>query len=230
VGHWLPVPLPGGDAASRDGWRAAVGYAVAAGEALPSFSDVAPAMVQQAARQAAAGVNAPQASSMGRLFDAAAALAGVRSTSRYEGHAAMELEAAAAVRWDARLETDDAGVELRDVSGAPLVVSPLPLLRERLRWGHAAPSATEAALAVHRAVVAGTVAAVQTLAARHGVTTVALGGGTWQNALLLGATYRRLSAEGFRVLTPRALPPNDGGIAYGQAVVAIARESSGNSR
>jgi hydrogenase maturation protein HypF len=229
VGHWLPMRLPGGDAASREGWRAAVGLAAALGDpALAgSIAAIEPNRIGQAERQIAAGINAPVATSMGRIFDAFAALCGGRTASQYEGQAAMELEAAATATWTMARESDATLVELGpDHADTPLVVSPAPLLRTLRRttpWA-------EAAADLHRAVVAGTVLAVQRLAARHGVRTVALGGGTWQNALLLGAVRRSLSAEGFRVLMPRALPPNDGGIAYGQAVVAIARDSSGKTR
>lgn len=228
VAHWLPIALPGGDKASREGWRAAVGYAHAMGVEA-AFDDIAPATVAQAGRQLSARVNAPLATSMGRLFDAVAALAGVRSAAAYEGQAAMELEALAerTAPW-----TGDPLWEWIESDTGPLVVSPLNLLHAVTAWRHEAPAAApgRAAGALHDMVVAATVSTAARLCGRHGVETVVLGGGTWQNALLMGRTAKRLEGAGMRVLTPRALPPNDGAIAYGQAVVAIARHSSGNPR
>lgn len=229
VGHWLPVTLPGGDRASREGWRAAVGYGMAAA-AQPfdlAFDGVEPAAVEQAMRQGAARVNAPVATSIGRLFDAVAALAGVRSASAFEGQAAMELEALAdgAAALPAGAALDRGWVTLDDPLGQPLVVSPLALLRQVAAWRTLDPSAgaVRAAAALHGAVVDGTVAAALRLTTRYGLDTVVLGGGTWQNVRLLRATAHALGAAGLRVLVPRALPPNDGGISYGQAAVAIAR-------
>lgn len=232
VGHWLPVSLPGGDRASREGWRAAIGYAHASGGALApriGFADVAPEAVAQAVRQLEARVNAPVASSMGRLFDAVAALSGTRVVSAYEGQAAMELEALAerAAPW-----TGDPLWQWIETPGAPLVVSPAPLVERAAAWRREAADAApgRAAAALHETVVAATVATAVRLCGALGLETVALGGGSWQNALLTGRVAAALAGAGLRVLTPRALPPNDGAIAYGQAVVAIARESSGNSR
>ncbi|MCU0624198.1 MAG: carbamoyltransferase HypF [Gemmatimonadaceae bacterium] len=227
VAHWLPVPLPGGDKASREGWRVAVGYAQAMGVEA-AFDDIAPATVAQARRQLAARVNAPIATSMGRLFDAVAALAGVRSAAAYEGQAAMELEALAerAAPW-----AGEPLWEWLEADAGPLVVSPLGLLHAVHDWRRQAPAAApaRAAGALHDMVVAATVSTAARLCGRHGLETVVLGGGTWQNALLMGRTAAGLRRAGMRVLTPRALPPNDGAIAYGQAVVAIARETSGNA-
>lgn len=228
VGHWLPVALPGGDRASREGWRAAVGYAATMQREV-QFDDIAPATVAQARRQLTAQVNAPIATSMGRLFDAVAALAGARSAAAYEGQAAMELEALAerGAPW-----FGDPLWEWIEGGNGPLVISPVRLLDAVMGWRavSAAVAPARAAGALHDTVVGATVSTAARLCGRLGLDTVALGGGTWQNALLTHRVAQGLTKAGMRVLLPRALPPNDGAIAYGQAVVAIARESSGNPR
>ncbi len=219
--HLRYAPLPGGDLAARTPWRVALGYLslepAAAGPFARAFARVKPEERALAAQQIARRLNAPLASSMGRLFDAAAAILGVRSVARYEGQAAMELEALAGTRPARPLPFPVSG------SGAGgWILDPVPLLAalgERLGAGaHAA----DLAAVFHESVAAATDELTARVAATAGTRTVALGGGCFQNARLLVSVRARLEARGLRVLVPRRLGPNDGAISYGQAAVAAA--------
>ena len=220
VGQLRYAALPGGDLAVRRPWRVARGFLALAPEAAPAFAraftGVDPQELALADQQIAQSLNAPLASSMGRLFDAAAAVLGLRTVARYEGQAAMELEtlaadtAAAPLPFPAR-ECDDAWE-----------LDPIPLLTglgESLARG-AAPTALAAAF--HESVAAGSAEVAARAAAAAGVSTIVLGGGCFQNARLLTALRQRLAERGLRVLVPRLLSPNDGAISYGQAAVATA--------
>ncbi len=216
------APLPGGDAAARAPWRVALGYRSLAPERQEAFalafSGIDPRTVQVVDRQIAAAVNTPLASSMGRLFDAAAAVLGVCRESHFEGEAAMRLEARAG-----RLRADP--LPYNAVAGADGIhrFDPIPLLAALGERALRGEDVAGLAAAFHESVAEGTAAFVGSLAAREGISRVALGGGVFQNARLLASLARRLEARGLHVLTARALPPNDGGLSYGQAVVAAAR-------
>jgi hydrogenase maturation protein HypF len=195
---WLePVPLPGGAAAIREPWRVAAVHLERAGIEVPweRWASVRPVL----------GVNAPLSSGMGRLFDAVAAVLGVRDEVSYEGQAAVELEQLAG-------DAEAAPWPWRFGDGTALVAR----AHEELAAGRAR---AEVAAAFHETVAA---AAADACAEAAGPRTVVLSGGTFQNLRLLGATGRRLRGHGFRVLTHRLVPPNDGGIAFGQAAVAAA--------
>lgn len=221
AGQLRYAPLPGGDLAARTPWRAALGYLSLAPDAAPhfarAFDGVRDAERDVAGRQIAQGLNAPLASSMGRLFDAAAAVLGVRRVARYEGQAAMELEALAGSRSAQPLPFPVAG---SGVAGWAL--DPVPLLAalgERLAAG---TPVADLAAAFHESVAAATDELVTLVAADAGVRTVALAGGCFQNARLFVTTRTRLEARGLRVLVPRRLGPNDGAVSFGQAAVAAA--------
>ncbi|HYA51151.1 MAG TPA: carbamoyltransferase HypF, partial [Streptosporangiaceae bacterium] len=229
AGHLEPVPMPGGAAAIRQPWRMAAAYldAAYAGEG-PAGLDV---MERNAGRwpdvvaMARRGVNAPLTSSAGRLFDAVAALLGVRDAINYEGQAAIELEQRAdpAERgaYRAAIEPGAAGP---DGEAGPLRVRGADLVRaaaEDLLAG-AAPAAVAGRF--HRGVAAAIAEVCAALRERSGLGTVALSGGVFQNLLLLGQVVDLLEESGFRVLTHARVPPNDGGISLGQAAVAGARD------
>jgi hydrogenase maturation protein HypF len=199
VAHLRPVPLPGGEAAIREPWRCAAAYLEAAGRPVP-FERWA--LVRESLK-----VNAPPSSGMGRLFDAVAALLGVRERVSYEGQAAIELEQLAD-----DVEADPYECEITDgvIDGPGLVRA----AHDDLAAGR--PRAAIAA-AFHEGVAA---AATRACALAAEPRTVVLSGGTFQNLRLLRSLRSRLEREGFRVLTHRAVPPNDGGISYGQAAVA----------
>ena len=217
-GHLAPVPMPGGAAAIRQPWRMAAAYLGPSAEHL----DVVrrnqaswPAIVSMARR----GVNSPPTSSAGRLFDAAAAVLGVRDAINYEGQAAVELEQLADLAetgaYPAALET-----------GHPFQARGSDLLHgviDDLTSGVPAPII---AARFHHGVAALIEAGCLAMRDRYGLDTVALSGGVFQNLLLLHATVGRLEARGFRVLVHSRVPCNDGGISLGQAVVAAARDGA----
>jgi hydrogenase maturation protein HypF len=222
LGHLWPASLPGGDRAAREPWRMACAWLVAAGEAEPPVPGalrdrVDPARWRAIASMARSGDAAPPTTSAGRLFDAVAALCGLRVQNRYEGQAAIELEAAA---W----RDERSAYELPTVGGDLDARVLVRAVRDDLAAG--APAGAVAAR-FHRGLARVTADWCAAAAGERGCEVVVLSGGVFQNALLLEATAARLEALGLRVLTPEALPPNDGGIAYGQAAVAAARLERG---
>jgi hydrogenase maturation protein HypF len=220
-GHLAPVPMPGGAAAIKQPWRMAAAYLAAAYPGGPPDGlDVIarnerywPAVVSLAAK----GVNAPLSSSAGRLFDAVAALAGVRDTINYEGQAAVELEQLAD---PGETGTYRAGISSHEpfcIEGADLVRAAAGDLAD----GTAAPVV---AARFHNGVAAVVTDGCVLLRERYGLSTVALSGGVFQNLIVAHRAAARLEARGFRVLTHSRVPCNDGGISLGQAVVAGARD------
>ena len=217
LGHLAPIRLPGGDAAAREPWRvaAAVLHGLGRGaeiEARYGHRPAAAAVHQMLGR----GLRCPATTSAGRWFDAAAALLGAGETSAYEGQAAMRLEALAAQGAAGASPDDGAGlVALRDDAS----LDPLPLLA---RLADETQAAAGAAL-FHQALADGLARWVAQAAARTGLRSVALGGGCFLNARLVALLVPRLLALGLRVLQARQAPPNDGGLALGQAWVALQR-------
>jgi hydrogenase maturation protein HypF len=216
AGHLEAVPMPGGAAAVRQPWRMAAAWLDRIGGDAPvseRHREQWPAVV----RMARAGLNAPLTSSAGRLFDAVAAMAGVRDVISYEGQAAAELEA--------RVDPGERGAyPARVVEGDPLVIAAGDLVRAVAEDAVAGVDAGRIAARFHRGLAAAVVGAVRVLAERTGLRTVALSGGVFQNVVLLGAVVDGLEREGFRVLAHARVPPGDGGIALGQAVVAAAHD------
>lgn len=218
VGHFRTVPLPGGDLAARQPWRMALSHLLDAyGGELPELAcfDGLPANEFALVRQALAkGVNAPLASSCGRLFDAVAALLGVRSVSNFEGQAAMELEMLANPK-----ATVPYPFGLKMEAGV-LVFDPRPLVRAIVASVKTGENVALCAGRFHATLAEMVRQVCLVLRARRGLDTVALSGGVFQNALLTTLVRERLERAGFTVLTHSLVPPNDGGIALGQAVVA----------
>lgn len=219
--HLRYAPLPGGDLAARRPWRVAAGYLSLEPGARPAFArafeGVDAAKQSAVAQQLAAQLNSPLASSMGRLFDAAAAVLGVRQVAYYEGQAAMELEALAGDRPAAPLR-----FPVAETGDGTWTLDPVPLLvrlGERLARGE---PVADLAAAFHESVAAATDELAARVALAAGLATVALSGGCFQNARLLASVRARLEARGLRVLVPRRLGPNDGAVSYGQAAVAAA--------
>ena len=212
------MPLPGGDLAARQPWRMALSHLREAyGEewpALPGLASV-PAGEFSLVRQALAkGVNAPPASSCGRLYDAVAAILGVRSVASFEGQAAMELEMLAD---PAAVQPYPFGLKLVD---GVLIFDPRPLVRALAEAVAASEPAATCAGRFHVTLAEMVRQVCLVLRARRGLEVVALSGGVFQNALLTILVRERLERAGFTVLTHALVPPNDGGIALGQAVVA----------
>jgi hydrogenase maturation protein HypF len=212
AGHLWPVPLPGGDRAAHEPWRMACAWRMVAGGDARPLPGVDPDRWRTVARMAETGTASPVTTSVGRLFDAVAALCGLRLEVSYEGQAAMELEAACdgAERGAYPLESVAGVLDPRE---AILAVD-----RDVARGLPAGVVATR----FHHGLADATARACADLAADRGLDAVVLSGGSFQNRRLLERTSERLAAAGLRVLVPERLPPNDGGIAFGQAAVAAA--------
>ena len=221
LGHLAPISMPGGDAAAREPWRmaAAVLHRIGRGAQIEARFGTRPgaaAVAQMLERD----LRCPPSTSMGRWFDAAAALLHVRETSAYEGQAPMLLEALAA--------TGDPlafGPEIGDLVriGADGTLDPTPLMARLVDED----DARRGAALFHHALADGLARWVVQAAESTRVRTVALGGGCFLNALLTALLVPRLAARGIHVLEARQAPPNDGGVSLGQAWVAICRMNLG---
>jgi hydrogenase maturation protein HypF len=218
-GHLAPVPMPGGAAAIRQPWRMAAAYLDAAGvdaaglEVAQRNERWADVVTMARAARAGRGVNAPLTSSAGRLFDAVAALLGVRDTINYEGQAAIELEQLA--------DPAETGAYLAAIGdGEPFAARGADLIAAAAADLAAGVACEVIAARFHNAVVTLIANGCQRLRERHGLATVALSGGVFQNLLLLNGAAARLESLGFRVLLHSRVPCNDGGISLGQAVIA----------
>ncbi|MBW3615026.1 MAG: carbamoyltransferase HypF [Actinobacteria bacterium] len=228
VGHLRAVPLPGGAAAIRQPWRMAVAWAsqaLGADDAALVGADLDDRWPAVLGLVHSGGPHAPLTTSAGRLFDAASALLGVRRTVSYEGQAAIELEALA--RTIALEEAPDYGPLEVDRSEGQAVLDPGALVArvvEERRRGTAAPVV---AAGFHRALGEATADLAASLAEEHGLATVALSGGVFQNARLTQVVEDGLRRRGFAVLVHSAVPPNDGGISIGQAAVAAVGDYEG---
>ncbi|HUF31949.1 MAG TPA: carbamoyltransferase HypF, partial [Acidimicrobiales bacterium] len=221
VGHVAPAPLPGGVAAIKEPWRMAVswtavalGPAVAQGVGEQLVGD--PALVA-AVVDLAVGGRSPITTSAGRLFDAVAALLGLRPRVTYEAQAAIELEALA--RTGPRCEAGAYQLEQRWEDGF-LVLDPAPLLGAILAERGAGTPVADIAAGFHEGLGAATADAATTLAARDGLSCVVLTGGVFQNTRLTAVVAGALAEAGLEVLTHHRVPCNDGGISVGQAAVA----------
>ena len=174
------------------------------------------------------GINSPRTSSMGRLFDAAAAILGICDKATYEGEPAIELEAAAWRALDneiAHFPDDNAGYFASGPSwlDGPYVLDQKALLEALLGGIEAGAPANRLALDFHVAVARSSARIASDICVHEGIDTVALSGGVFMNRLLLQLLARGLKSAGLTVLVPHAVPVNDGCIAYGQAAVASAR-------
>ncbi|WP_153449501.1 carbamoyltransferase HypF [Streptomyces smaragdinus] len=214
--HFTPVPLPGGPAAIREPWRMAAAYLDACGEDpddLPVYRRNR-ARWDQVRALARGGTHAPPTSSVGRLFDAVAALLDLRDTVSYEGQAAVDLEQCAdpsiTDAYEAQVTADGR------IHGTDLI-------REVLTDVRAGTPPETVAARFHNALARTTAAVCHTLRETTHLTRVALSGGVFQNAYLLDRTTAALRRHDFHVLTHRRIPPNDAGISLGQAAVTAAR-------
>jgi hydrogenase maturation protein HypF len=235
VARFGRAPLPGGALAVKRPYRMALGYLLGA-EALGAAAgagdakawgldgDLAagllarldPREVAVVRTQVARSLNAPVASSAGRLFDAAASLLGLRDIAEYEAQAAIDLEIAAGDRAAAPLP-----YALERVGGL-LVYDPRPTLSALLAGRAAGRAVGTLAAAFHETIAEVTRELCADAAAATGIRTVCLSGGVFQNRRLASALLRRLERDGFAVFINRRVPANDGGISYGQAAIAAA--------
>ncbi|MFI8388814.1 carbamoyltransferase HypF [Streptomyces sp. NPDC085540] len=229
--HLAYVPLPGGDAAVHRPYRMALSHLRAAGidrtPDLPCTAACPPEEFAVLERQLERGLNCVPTSSMGRLFDAVSSLAGICHLAGYEAQAAIELEGAALGAGGADPGPGYAfGLhEAPGRGGGPVTADPAPVLAAVVADVRAGTDPALIAARFHTGVAA-LVAALCALAReRHGLDTVALTGGVFANTLLSSACARRLGAAGFTVLRHGRVPPNDGGLALGQLMVAAAHHT-----
>ncbi len=227
VATFRPFRLPGGDAAIREPRRAGLGLLHAAfGEKAFAMTELSPVAAFTSAELAiletamARGINAPLTSSVGRLFDAFASLCGLRQRTSYEGQAATQLEALAStgIEYDFVLRS---GTQ----SGGPLIVDWQPALDSLLAGSHGPAGIGAVSAALHD----GLAEAIVEVAGRVGESRVVLTGGCFQNVRLTEAAVSALHAAGFAPVWHRQVPPNDGGIALGQAAWAGWMESKGEA-
>jgi hydrogenase maturation protein HypF len=224
-----PIALPGGDAAIRSPFRAAVALLLDAlgDEALdldlPLLSRRPRPLLEDLRRMIAAGIASPRSSGMGRLFDAIAAVVGLpgglADPIAYEAQPAMELEAAAAEARDQVACGVEYPFELVDRDGA-IELDCRPLVRAVVAEVRDGVEAPLVAARFHGAVIRMAATAAGRVAGAEGLRTVALSGGCFNNRLLLEGLSRRLESEGMTVLRHELAPCGDGGLALGQAAVA----------
>ncbi|MEX2289539.1 MAG: carbamoyltransferase HypF [Mycobacteriales bacterium] len=216
VGHLATVALPGGDAAVREPWRMALAWlhrslgADVAAEHGPRLDERWASVLS-----VVASGRAPETSSAGRLFDAVAALLGLRTCVTYEGQAAVDLEAVART-------ADPGSVPQYEFDIRDATLDPAPMLAALLGDRRRGLPVEVMAAGFHRGLAEGAAALAVAQAAQAGVDTVALSGGVFQNVLLSDLLATRLRSAGLRVLQHEQLSPNDGSISVGQAAVAAA--------
>ncbi len=222
VAHLRAVPMPGGAAAIRRPARMAFGLLFAIDRGL--FDHLGASILLRSlaneerttlSAMVSRGLNSPSTSSMGRLFDAVAALTGLRADSQYEGQAAIELEAIA--------DPSERGCYRFDLVGSePVVIDPEPVVRAILDDLAAGVGVPAISARFHRAVVDVSVEVAVSACARTGARHVACAGGVFMNRIVLAGVIAGVEAAGLTALVHRDLPMNDGAVSYGQAVVAWA--------
>ena len=231
IAHLDYVPMPGGEAAIKEPWRMALGHLRAAGFDPGSRETLAlvGATEKEArvlARMMERGVNAPPTSSLGRLFDAAAAVVLGRRVVDYEAQAAIELEGIAVDEPD-----DQPGYAMEWIGGdwaarLPARISAGPLWRGLVQDLRAGVSKERIAARFHAGVAVGFVSAARMARTACGVNQVVLSGGCMHNRRLARLLRAKLETEGFEVFQHRRISPGDGGLSYGQVVVAAAMLNS----
>ncbi|HEY5248275.1 MAG TPA: carbamoyltransferase HypF, partial [Dermatophilaceae bacterium] len=227
--HLGYVPLAGGDASILRPYRMALAHLYAAG--VPWDEDLPPVRACPAgersvlAHQLDTGFGCAPTSSMGRLFDAVASLTGVRQHADYEAEAAIELESLALSAAAQVANAPRYAFDITDLGpDAPVIADPGPVISAVASDVLAGESISLVALGFHTAVSDLIADLAGRARERTGLERVALGGGVFQNALLLDKAQHALTDRGFTVLRPRLLPPNDGGIALGQILVGAATQ------
>jgi hydrogenase maturation protein HypF len=222
VAHLETVGMPGGEKAVTEPWRMALAHLENAfggdleGLDLAALLGRGKKEIELVRSMLGQGLNCPMTSSCGRLFDAVSAMCGIRDRVSYEGQAAIELEMA--VRDDV---TDAYPVETEE-RDERLIISTRALIRELARDLLSGTGTGTVAARFHNWLAASLVKIAGLLREKHGIETVALSGGCFQNEILLGSLKGLLTERGFEVAANRLVPTNDGGISFGQIVVASA--------
>ena len=225
VSHLKYIPLPGGDASIRKPARIALAYLWASNlDWDPEYRPVSALCGEERSiikSQLELKINTPLTSSMGRFFDAIAAITGVRQKVNYEAQAAIELEALAdpgeAGEYNWSLEKDF------NNDCASYQINPAPLITDVISDMNNGVVISKISARVHNTVARMVSEVCITLPSEFNINDVVLSGGVWQNMTLLNRTYGHLVAESFEVHVHHQVPTNDGGLALGQAVVAIHR-------
>jgi hydrogenase maturation protein HypF len=229
VGHLRPISLPGGDAAIRHPARTAAAHLRAAGlgwERTASAAACTPAEGALLARMLTTGSHCTPTTSMGRLFDAIASLLDVRHEVEYEAQAAIELEALAAsttaeaAGW--RSTASPHGPVVRTDLGGEVILDPSGWIAQAVADHAAGIDPATSSRAFHLALAEALTEAVLLVRDRYGMDTVGLTGGVFANDVLSTACQGSLRRAGLTVLVHGVVPPNDGGLALGQAAVAAA--------
>lgn len=217
--HLVPMPMPGGDAATRYPGRMALSmlHAAMGRDALKALPWMEAQEKEAVLAMIEGKVNCPLSSGMGRLFDSAAALLGITSIRTYEGQPAIELEAFADPLEKGRYDIDVPLENLRgDINGAMILTH----MWEDLQSGTPAP---KVAARIHRTLAHITADVVQRISCETGLRTVVLSGGCFANALLFRETLDRLNALKLNTFFHRRLPPGDECVSYGQLLIAAHR-------
>jgi hydrogenase maturation protein HypF len=218
AGHFRYQQMPGGDLATRQPWRMALSYLLSAFGEIPGGSPALAGLPESDLRLVTQAldrrVNTPLTSSCGRLFDAVAALLGLRQQVTFEGQAAMALE------MSADSDQDMPYPYQLCIDNGRILFDPLSLIRSIVDGQQANEPVTRAAGRFHLTLAMMVEEVCSELRSRTGNTTVVLSGGVFQNCLLTELTRAHLEKSAFTVLTHALVPPNDGGLALGQAVIA----------
>lgn len=243
AGHFRPLPLPGGDAAVREPWRMAMAYLYQAlGETAFTLDHpvarILPAQDRALfARMLRRGINSPLTSSCGRLFDAVAALLNLRHTVSYDGQGAIELEALAEMAAEESKSPPPTFRPQRVLSQrgeypysivlhgeAPFQLDFSPMIVDILADIAAGIHPSAIARRFHHTIATAATEVCLTISQSSGLKRIILSGGVFQNRLLTEMIYTALAQKGLDVFTHRLVPPNDGGIALGQAAIAGRRK------
>jgi hydrogenase maturation protein HypF len=223
LAHLAYMPLPGGDVAVRKPARTGLAYLWKLGleweTGLISQSSLCVEERMALQSQLEHAINTPLTSSMGRLFDAVAAIIGVRQEVNYEAQAAVELEALADPQEESAYPFDFTQSPTAHVG--PLLVDPAPLLAAILADLHHNVSQSAISARFHNGVAQMVLEVCQSIRSQTDIHLVALSGGVWQNMTLFDRTLRLLKNAGFEVLAHENVPANDGGLSLGQAAVAM---------
>jgi len=232
LGHLAPLPLPGGDRAAVEIWRMALSLLVSAGIDIekphnlpPSLTAIPPHTITGIRGMMEKSINTPVSSSIGRLFDAVASLLGIRQEVQFEGQAAMEMESLA---WDGWQKQQLPPPECYTATITPsrsrnkdssMLIDHSPLVHWLIRDMASGSSPAELALWFHLWLVSSTLAMIKHIKISFPETPILLGGGCFQNKMLMEFLGDRLDEVKIQVYSGETVPVNDGGIALGQAFV-----------
>ncbi len=225
--HLEYLPLPGGAAAIKKPYRTATGYlytlGIDADEKLPFLKNIDSSEIDIIKRQVDKVINTPLTSSMGRLFDAVAALTDIRGVVEYEAQAAIDLETYATEATDETGSYPFGVAEENDVK----IITVLDMFNNIIDDMHHHTSKSVIASRFHNTVTEMILRLCQSISTETGLKKAALSGGVFQNRLLLRKAIASLESDGFEVYTHRQVPCNDGGISLGQVVIAnFSREAT----